>query len=241
MRKLTLVTAAMLAAFLVVAGVAGAINGTQGLDVTVKSTKAGTKDKPKSVGTLKVTTTTSPPGPGEAPFATKQAVIYFDKNVTFGGSKFKSCTTTSATSIDSACKSAKVGGGSAQGAALGVTQALVVTAYNAASGKKLYLHVRTRDAAAQPQFDTVINATLATASGDYGRKLVVPIPQNLQTPAPNVFATLTSFITSVGGTSKGSPYVGLKGCSGGKLKFKGTFSYTDGTSKTATDTVNCSK
>src|SRR5262245_3743984 len=139
MRKLTLVTAAMLAAALAVAGVASAISGTQGLDVTLKSTKAGTKDKPRSVGTLKVTTSTSAPGPGEAPFATTKAVIFFDKNLTFGGSKFKSCTTTSATSIDSTCRSSRIGVGSAQGAAVGVTQALNVTAYNAGSGKKLYL------------------------------------------------------------------------------------------------------
>ena len=37
------------------------------------------------------------------------------------------------------------------------------------------------------------------------------------------------------------PYVGLKGCSGGKLKFKGTFLYTDNTSKTVTDTAACKK
>jgi len=56
-----------------------------------------------------------------------------------------------------------------------------------------------------------------------------------------VLATLTEFITSVSGTAKGKPYVGIKGCSGGKLNFKGTFSYTDGTSKDATTTVKCSK
>jgi hypothetical protein len=235
MRKLTLVTAAMLAAALCVAGVASAIAGTQGLDVTMTSNKAGTKDKPKSVGTLKVKSTTTPAA-GES-FATKQAVIYFDKNLTFGGSKFKSCTTTAPTKIDTTCKSAKVGSGSAAGTALGQAEALTVKAYNAESGKKIYLHVSGPSPVA---IDAVINASLGTSSGDYGRKLTVPIPQNLQQIA-GATITLTSFITSVSGTSNGTPFVGLKTCSGGKLKFKGTFSFSDGTSKTATDSATCKK
>ena len=69
----------------------------------------------------------------------------------------------------------------------------------------------------------------------------MPIPPNLVQPLIGVTATLLNFSTSVGGTSKGVPYVGLKGCSGGKLKFKGTFLYTDNTSKTVTDTAACKK
>ena len=51
----------------------------------------------------------------------------------------------------------------------------------------------------------------------------MPIPENLIQPLTGITATLLNFSTSVGGTAKGVPYVGLKGCSGGKLKFKGTF------------------
>ena len=69
----------------------------------------------------------------------------------------------------------------------------------------------------------------------------MPIPANLVQPLAGVTATLLNFSTSVGGRSKGLPYIGIKGCSGGKLKFKGTFLYTDSTSKTATDTVACKK
>ena len=89
--------------------------------------------------------------------------------------------------------------------------------------------------------DSVIAATLTRGSGDYGVKLVVPIPANLVQPLAGITATLLNFSTSVGGTAKGVPYVGLKGCSGGKLKFKGTFLYTDNTSKTVTDTAACKK
>ena len=51
----------------------------------------------------------------------------------------------------------------------------------------------------------------------------MPIPANLVTPLAGVTATLLNFSTSVSGTAKGLPYIGIKGCSGGKLKFKGTF------------------
>ena len=79
------------------------------------------------------------------------------------------------------------------------------------------------------------------ATGAYGKKLTVTIPANLQSPLPGQFATLTQFITKVGGTSKGTPYVGLKGCSGGKLKFKGDFVFTDGSKQSPTSTATCKR
>lgn len=94
MRKLMLLALASLAAALGVAGVASAVDAAQGLDITLGATKAGTKDKPRSVGSITVLTTTEPgPNSPAGTFATKQATIFFDKNVVFGGSKFKSCGT----------------------------------------------------------------------------------------------------------------------------------------------------
>ena len=87
--------------------------------------------------------------------------------------------------------------------------------------------------------DSVIAATLTHGSGAYGVKLVVPIPPNLIQPLTGITATLLNFSTSVGGTAKGVPYVGLKGCSGGKLAVKGDFFYTDNTTKSAVNTANC--
>lgn len=245
MRKLSLGAVLALSALLGVVGSAAAIDGTQTVDVKISKSKAGTKDKPKSVGSLKVTTTTVPgPTTPAGSFAVTNAVISFDKNLVFNASAFKACSTSDLTTIDTKCKGlskGQVGKGSAKGSALGQIENLDVKAYNgpkSGSGFKLYLHV----SGAQPlAIDTVIVAKLSKASsGKYGWKLTVPIPQELQKPS-GVLATLTEFITSVSGTSKGKPYVGLKGCSGGKLSFRGVFSYTDGTSKTATSTAKCSK
>jgi hypothetical protein len=91
------------------------------------------------------------------------------------------------------------------------------------------------------KIDSVIVGKLAADSGAFGRKLVVTIPANLQQPLTGLYATLTSFLTTVGGTAKGTPYVALKGCSGGKLQFKGDFVFTDGSKQSPTSTASCTK
>ena len=246
MRKLLFGAVAALVVALGVAGVASAVDATQTIAIKLTNNKAGTKEKPKSVGSLKVTTATTPgPGSPAGTFTATKAVISFDKNLVFNASKFKVCSVnlndaSGIATIDSKCKSSKVGSGTAKGEALGQVEAHTVKAYNgpkSGANNKFYLHVT---GGAPLVIDDVINATLKRASGDYGYKLEVPIPEGLQRPS-GVLATLSEFITSVNGTSKGVPYVGLKGCSGGKLKFKGVFTYTDNTSKTATTTVPCKK
>ena len=238
MRKYALFAVAVLAAALCVVPVANAINGTQGIQAKLAKSKAGTKKKPRNVGSLTVTTTTTP-APGEAgTFATTTAVIFFDKNLVFGGAKFKSCSATGA-ATDNCPRGSRVGSGTANAqASVGGPEALTVKAYNSAHGKTLYLHVQ---GSTPLQIDGILTGKLRKASGKFGKKLVVTIPQNLQQPLTGVFGTLTSFITKVGGVSKKTPYVGLAGCKHRKLNFAGTFTFTDGTSKTATATAPCKK
>ena len=251
MHKLMLVAVTTTVAALVVAGVASAVDATQAIDVKVTHNQAGTKSKPKSIGKLNVLTTTAPgAGSPAGTFATQKATIFFDKNLVFNAKAFKECKPSNPSApvgseVKSKCAGDKIGSGKAAGqATIGGQENLTVTAYNGAASKSnsanrwFYLHV---EGTTPLVIDSVIAATLTKASGDYGYKLVVPIPANLVQPLAGVTATLLNFSTSVGGTSKGLPYVGLKGCSGGKLKFKGTFVFTDNTSKTATDTAACKK
>jgi hypothetical protein len=250
MHKLMLVAAATVVAALAVVGVASAVDATQAIDVKITNNKAGTKAKPKSVGKLNVVTTTAPgAGSPAGTFATNKATIFFDKNLVFNGKAFKECKPSSPSApvgsdVKAKCANAKIGAGKAAGqATVGGQEDLTVTAYNGAlkankTDRWFYLHV---EGSVPLKIDSVIAATLKRATGDYGLKLDVPIPANLIQPLTGITATLLNFSTSVGGTAKGVPYVGLKGCSGGKLKFKGTFVYTDGTSKTATDTAACKK
>jgi hypothetical protein len=248
MRKLLLGGVVAVCAAFGVASVASAVDATQTLDVKLAQSKAGTKEKPKSVGSLKVTTSTTPgPMNPAGTFTVTKAVLLFDKNLVFNSSAFKACSTSDLATIDTKCKGVskgQVGTGSASGTALGTAEALHVKAYNgpkSGAGYKFYLHVTgVRDVDGPLDIDTVIKAKLTRATGKYGWRLTVPIPEELQRPS-GILATLTSFITTVKATSKGTPYIGIKGCTGGKLNFKGTFTYTDGTRKDAVKTAKCSK
>jgi hypothetical protein len=235
MRKVALLATTAVAA-LGLAGPAWAVNADQTISIKLKPTKAGTKKKPANV---KITVQTDTTPKDAVAFATKQAVIHFDKNLIFNPKKFKTCSAATIQANEASCpKGSKVGGGTSIGTAIGQTSNLTVTAFNGPSGKFM-LHVT---ASTPLQIDGVIQATLKKDTGKFGYKLVVPIPDNLQQPVPGVFATLKQFITSTSGTSKGVPYVGLIGCpSSKKLSFKGDFTYTDGTSLSATDTVACKK
>src|SRR5947208_1143067 len=113
MRKFMLVGVASLAAALGVTSIASAVNPDQGLSVKLTSSKAGTKSKPRSVGKLNVATPTTP-GPGEAgTFATKTAIISFDKNLVFSAQKFPACKLNQVEKDETKCPTgSKVGAGS---------------------------------------------------------------------------------------------------------------------------------
>jgi hypothetical protein len=235
MRKVALICAAVVVGALGITAVASAIQGTQTISVKLQNNRPGTKAKPRSVSRLTIVTATTPIT-GEPPFATRQAVIHFDKNLTFGTSKFAACAKTVVQTNPANCPSgSKVGGGSAIARLSTGGQVLpTITAYNGPNGRKIFLLVK------EPTFNVnaVLDGTLKPDTGKYGRKLDVLIPPNLQNVA-GIIITLTQFTTRVGGTAKGTPYVGLKGCSGGKLSFKGDFFYTDNTNKSALTTANC--
>jgi hypothetical protein len=236
MRKVALVCVAAVVGVLGITAVAFAINGTQTISVKTTANRAGSKSKPRSVGRITVVTATTPAAT-DAPFATRRAVIHFDKNLVFGNSKFASCRQSVVQSNPSNCPSgSRIGSGSAVARlSTGSQVTPTIRAFNGPRGK-LYLLVT------EPTFNVnaVLVGTLKSDTGKYGRKLDVAIPQNLQNVA-GIVITLTQFTTRVGGTAKGTPYVGLKGCSGGKLSYKGDFFFTDNTSKSATTTSNCRK
>lgn len=246
MRKLPLLIAVAVTASLGVTGVASAVP-TQSLTVKAQNNRAGTKAKPRSVSKLTVDLNAAPAvDPATAapiPFVTTRTTIFLDKNLVFGGAKFPSCTATQAGSGLSGaakCRAAKLGSGAARGGSLvlNIIQDLKVTAFNGPNGKSLLLRVETLPGAAVGIEPTVLNGKLVNASGKYGKKLVVDIPPALQDIA-GAGISLLRFMTAVGGTNKGTPYVGLKGCSGGKLNFKADFVYKDGTANSALATANC--
>src|SRR5512132_2464108 len=152
MHKLMLVAVTTMVAALVVVGVASAVDAGQAIDVKITNNKAGTKDKPKSLGKLTVVTTTTPgAGSPAGTFATNKATIFFDKNIVFNGKAFKECKPSNKSApvgadVKAKCASAKIGAGKAAGqATVGGQENLTVTAYNGAAkangDRWFYLHV----------------------------------------------------------------------------------------------------
>jgi len=236
LRKLTLIAvAAVAAAMIVPAASMAAVPATQSMSIKVGSMKAGTAKKPASAGRLTVNLSTTPTVAAPA-FAATKAVVHFDKNMIFNKSKFASCTLTQAQQHAAACAKAQVGSGQATAivAAAGLNPTLKVTAYNG-PGASLWLRVQ------QPQLaiDSILHGKMGGDTGAYGKKLTVTIPANLQQPLPGMYSTLTSMTVSISKVAKGVPYVALKGCTGGKLKFGSQVSFTDGSSLSAATTAKC--
>ena len=237
MRKFAALAAIAATGVVGVVGVAQAVDAQHTLKVKTTPGKAGTKKKPANLKLF--TDLITIPAASDQPFATKTAVVSFDKNIVFNPKAIKSCSTSQVQSDQTKCpKGSKVGSGKATGSALGQTENLTVTAYNGPSNT-LNLHVVGN---APLVIDSVISGKLVNASGKYGKKLTVAVPENLQQPLTGVFATLTDFQVTVKGGSSKKPYIGLKGCNKNKkLNFQSVLTYTDGTTKTATTTTNCSK
>lgn len=241
MRKVAFITTAAIAVGGTVGVAYAAVDKTQGL--TVKTSSAsGTKKKPKKVS-LDVTTSTKAVTQAQSgTFAATEAVISFDKNLKFNNTKFPTCTAPKA--VAGTCPAdTKVGSGAAE-AEVGTGGPIVanfkITAYNGAKGTLiLFLQgLKTAKYDATAQQKTIIG-TLKPASGKYGRKLVVPIPKDVQQPVPGLRATLTSFNTKVSKTYKGINYVESVGCSAKKYNFSGAFKFDDGDAKTALTTAAC--
>lgn len=231
MRKLALPLAAVVALGSV--GVAQAVNPDQTIDIKVGTTKAAKKVK---ATVLDVTTGTTPAA-GEK-FAVTRAVIHFDSGLKFNPAKFPGCTLAQVESLKCSSK-AKVGAGSAKALAGGSgglpVNDIKVTAYNGKNGKQIYLLVQE----SQFNIQKALVGTLKSDTGAFGKKLDVVIPSTLQSVA-GLPITLTEFKTKISKrVAKGVPYVGLAKCTGKVLEFKGDFTYSDGTSKSATDTVAC--
>ena len=237
MRKIG-IPVAMVVASLGVAGIAQAVDVNQGL--VVKTTgKKGTKAKPSGIQ-LSVTTTTSGKDPKlDGSYATKSAVIHFDKHLKFYSKSFKTCDFTTVSTDAASCpKGSKVGKGSAN-ATVGPPQAKVtpsIEAYNAAGGK---LNLKLIKVPGQLDSSGVLTGTLKPDTGKYGSKLVVPIPAKLQNQL-GLFITLTKFATVISKQkAKGHYYVESSGCTGGKYSFGGDFVFSDNTTAKVVTTAKC--
>lgn len=241
MRRIALPALTVFAVALIPASSAFAIGSTQKFAASVTPAKAGTKKKPTNVA-LKVRPFFDDISADSAnPFATKFANVFFDKNLVFNGRFFPSCAPAKVLSNASSCpRGSKVGTGVASGTALGLTENLTVGIFNGPGGNKVELLV---DGSTPLTIHAVIEGTLTKQTGKYGYLLKVPVPADLQQPAPGAVATLTNFNTTVKGQitrkRKKIPFIGLAGCTAGNLAFGYTGEFTDDTSQTVEVTQAC--
>lgn len=233
MRTFALTLAAAFGAVAILAPTAQAGPTTLEMKVKPASSKGGSKKKPRSNG-LAVTLNADPAGD----YAAKRAIVSLDRRFKFNTSKFPSCKQSVVQANPAKCPSgSKVGTGKAVGivAALGNLRSdLVVTAYNGGNNK-LFMRVETDEPVL---IESVLVGTLKSASGKYGKKLDVAIPENLQNIA-GAIPTLTHFFLNVRKTHKRTPYVQSTGCNKGKWHFAAQVFYTDNTDKKDHVSVTC--
>lgn len=238
MRKSGLIAATVAASFSVTA-IAQAIDVDQA--IIIKTTgKKGTKAKPTTLK-LSTTTKTSAKDPAQnGTYATKSAVIHFDKNLKFNAKSFPTCTESTVVNTPADCPAKSLVGKGYAKAVIGAGQIKAnptIKAYNAAGGK---LILRLLKAEGEVDSSGVLTGTLKKDTGKFGQKLVVPIPEKLQNQF-GLAITLTEFNTVIKAQkSKGKGYVESIGC--GKTKkynFGGDFVFSDNTKVKVTSTSKC--
>ncbi len=240
MRKLGLIAATAVAS-VGITSVAQAIDVNQGVSVGIKGGK-GTKAKPRNL-VLSVTTTTNAVDLAkDGTYATKSAVIHFDKNLKFNNKRFPTCALKIVATKPEKCpKGSLVGKGFAK-ATVGEGQIKVNPTIKAYNDKNNKINLSLIAKKGEVDSSGILVGTLKKDTGDYGFKLDVPIPAKLQSQL-GLKITLTKFNTTINRntvTVKGKKYayVNSVGCpKGGKYKFGGDFKYSDASGakvKTAT-------
>ncbi len=234
-KKLFLGGALTLAVFGITAGSALALTPVQTIDGVLgnKATPKFDKKKFKKTSVEVTTTTSDADNPAGMPPKANKAEIKFDKkDMKFDTKAAKGCDpnaieNTSTEAALSACGSAKVGSGSAVAAlpfgAGGTRQDFpaTVTAFNRSDAKGILLHSRVDS----------LGTTVVLKGSLSGTNLSIDIP-----PLGGGVGAIAEFNSKI---KKGSYVQGR--CKSKKIKYQGTFTFTDAPSATATDTQKCKR
>ena len=234
-KKLFLGSALTLAVFGITAGSAMALTPVQTIDGELggKATPKFDKKKFKKTSVEVTTTTSDADNPtGMPPKAIKAEIKFDKKDMKFDTKAAKGCdpnaienTTTEAAL--SACGSAKVGSGSATAAlpfgAGGTRQDFpaTVTAFNRSDAKGILLHSRVDS----------LGTTVVLKGSLSGTNLSIDIP-----PLGGGVGAISEFNSKI----KKGKYVQGR-CKSKKIKYQGTFTFSDAPLATATDKQKCKR
>jgi hypothetical protein len=247
MRRIALIALVAGVAAAVMATPAFAINSVLKFEVKFSPNKVGTKKKPQAITlfTRPYYDTLEPDA--DAPFAWKQARIFFPKEGVFNGKYFPSCPATKLTTEAgrNSCKKAEIGKVDAKGFALGLVEPLKVKLFNLPGGKGVALYLQGDNPVI---IDHVVSGVLTKISDPlFGYKLTFDVPPDLIQPAPGAYATALDFKVTIPAKTikkgkKKYPYIGTTGCpSSGIFTAKIETDNTDGTMSSVTTTAPCKK
>ena len=239
MRRIALVITA-LAATLVVAAPASAIQSIQKADVKVTPAIGGTKAKPQpvSISVHAHFDSIAADLDQQVQFATVHGDVFFPKEGLTNNKLFPGCDSTVIFQDEKQCPAeSKIGTGTARGIGLGLDETVQLTAFNLPGGKGGAVLV----VGDSPLIiREVVVANLKTLTNDplYKYQLSFDVPKNLQSPAPGVIAAVKDFKLNLpvkflkkGGKfvkKKGQriPYIATTGCATGSWKGKAVLQYT---------------
>lgn len=239
MRRIALVFTA-LAAALVVAAPASAIQSIQKAEVTVKPNIAGTKAKPQavSISVHAYFDSIAADLDQQVQFATVRGDVFFPKEGLTNNKLFPGCDASVVFQDEKQCPAdSKIGTGTARGIGLGLDELVTLTAFNLPNGKGGVVLVVGESPLIIRE---VVVANLKTLTSDplYKYQLSFEVPRNLQSPAPGVIAAVKDFKLSIPAKflkkkgkyvkKKGQriPYIATTGCAKGAWKGKAILQYT---------------
>lgn len=159
------------------------------LTAKVTPTNAGTKKKPKN-GTINMAFTVNK----ESNSTADQIVFLLPKNTKVSGKGFRYCPATKINNdgVQSCPKGSKVGSGTAT-ALVGPKQTqfnFKITIF-AASKTEISMLL-------EGNITTALTGAIGQAGGDFGQKITVDIPPQVQQPVPGLYANITSVAAKLG-------------------------------------------
>ena len=251
MRRIALAALVAMVAVGVMAPSAHAVNSQLKFDVSFSPTKVGTKKKPQAITLFTRPYYDNLDADRDAPFAWKQARIWFPKEGVFNGKYFPSCTADQVRTAAgrTKCKKAEIGKVDAKGFALGLVEPLKVNLYNLPGGKGIVLYLSGDNPVI---IDHVVEGILTKVNTPlFGYKLTFNVPDDLIQPAPGAIATALDFKVTVpaktitigkGKKKKKYPYIGTTGCpASGIFTARFETDNTDNTTTVVDATAPCKK
>jgi hypothetical protein len=230
-----------------IASIASAAPNTQSITVKIKPAKLPkTTRAPISIAVN--TFSTNPSNPQQIPFATKLALVDFDKNVKFQQKGYPTCdpsqfgSQSTTQDVKAACPDSIIGSGTAtviikSGPGLPPVTVHGQTIGANVKGNKLLLHTYTQQAGGVPLVGSFIKST---GGSKYGQTLSVPVPP--LAGGQGVISQFALKADKISYKNKGKKLAIISSnCKHKSMSFQARFTDDQGQTATGTTTAKCKR